>query len=403
MKIFFLLILLYINLSGFAIDRRELKTTYNSYFVYPLVLSMPGLGKAYGAGVMGNNLLQTDTDAMLLHMRGDFKLNIATLANIPLFEKNSHIFTLDLAYLRFQDGTIEAFERGRNSKVDDKFYFDTNEFSTYGAQLSAKLFDNQLEIYGGYSKAYVDPNSIRDKDDNNVANNIGDIDMSMYRYGIYLDDTDSRLDPRVGYRVQIERYGVKHEEKKFSDGYQNDISLTAFIPILSDRHIFVANYFQSSASITRVGIVDPADYTCDLADTTCIQAIYDEVRRRREIEVKKGNATSLGGTQRLRAYPHGRFYDTHTAFVGLEHRWYLFENWQPFDKYAFKGVHTGIQLAFFQEWGQVHEKNNHKLYEDMKSSTGIGVRFLFNTMTARLDLATGDEGEQITFFYGYSF
>ncbi len=403
MKLFIALLLVYINLSAFVIDRRESKTTHNSYFVYPLVLSMPGLGSAYGAGVMGNNLFQTDTDVMLLHMRGDFQLDIATVANIPIYEKDSHVLSVSLAYLRFQDGTIEAFERGRDSKLDDKFYFDTNEFKTYGGELSAKLFDGQFEIYGGQSKAFVDPNSIRDKDDNDVASNIGDIDMRMSRYGIYLDDTDNRLDPRVGYRVQLERYGVKHDEKKFSDGYQNDISMTAFVPIFSDKHIVVANYFHSGAVITRQGNVDPADYMCDPADATCIQAIYDEVRRRREEEVKKGNATSLGGTQRLRAYPQGRFYDTYTAFVGLEHRWYLFEHWKPFDKYAFKGVHTAIQLAFFQEWGQVHDKDNHKLYEDMKSSTGAGVRFLFNTMTARLDVATGAEGEQVTFFYGYSF
>ncbi len=403
MRLFIILSLIYINLFGFVIDRRASKTAYNSYFVYPLVLSMPGLGSAYGAGVMGNNLFQTDTNVMLLHMRGDFKLDIATIANIPLYTKDKHELSLNLAYLRFQDGTIEAFERGRDSKIDDKFYFDTNEFKTYGAELSAKLFDNQLEIYGGQSAVYVDPNSIRDKDGNNVASNIGDIDISMYRYGIYLDDTDNRLDPRVGYRVQLERYGVKHHEKKFSDGYQNDVSLTAFVPIFSDKHIFVVNYFHSSATITREGLVDPADYMCEPTDTTCIQAIYDEVRKRREAEVKKGNATALGGTQRLRAYPQGRFYDTYTAFVGLEHRWYVFENWKPFDKYAFKGVHTGIQLAFFQEWGQVHDQNNHKLYENMKNSTGVGLRFLFNTMTARLDVATGDEGEQVTFFYGYSF
>jgi hypothetical protein len=403
MRWIIVLSLVYINMFGFVIDRRESKITYNSYFVYPLGVSMPGIGKAYGAGVMGYNLFQTDTDVMLLHMAGDFKLDIATVADMVIYEKNSHSFALNLAYLRFRDGTIEAFERGRDSKVDNKFYFDTNEFKTYGAELSAKLFDNQLEIYGGKSKVYVDPNSIRDKDDNNVASNIGDIDMKMYRFGIYLDDTDNRLDPRVGYRVKLERYGVKHEEKKFSDGYQDDISLTAFVPIFSDHHIFVANYFHSSAVITREGVVDPADYMCDPADTTCVQAIYDEVRKRREAEVKKGNATALGGTQRLRAYPQGRFYDTYTAFVGLEHRWYMFEHWKPFDKYAFKGINTGIQLAFFQEWGQVGDRNNHKLYEDMKSSTGVGVRFLFNTMTVRLDIATGDESEQVTFFYGYSF
>lgn len=403
MKYIILILIIISNIFAFSFDRRDEVTTYNSYYVYPLALSMPGIGRAGGIGVMGNNLLNTDTDIMALHMEGDFSLDIATVIDLPLYKKENYILSISSAYLRFQDGTIEAFERGRDSKKEDKYYFDTDEYNTKGAELSLQLFDRQLEFYGGYSSAFVNPNSIRDRDGNNLANKIGNINMDIYRYGIYLDDTDNRRDPRIGYRVQLETMGVKHDEKKFSDGYQQDISLTAFIPIFDINNIFVVNYFHSGAKITREGKVNPADYLCDPADTTCNQITYDDVRQRREEEVKKGNATSLGGTQRLRAYPQGRFYDKYSAFVGFEYRWYFKQHWKPFDKYLWRGVNTGMQLAFFQEYGQVSEKNDHTLYEDMKSSTGVGLRILFNTMVVRLDIATGKEGEQVTFFYGYSF
>ncbi|OPX27112.1 MAG: hypothetical protein B1H07_02660 [Campylobacteraceae bacterium 4484_166] len=353
--------------------------------------------------MLANNLFKTDTDIMLLHMQGDFDLNILTFLDLLLYQKKDHKFYLSGAYLQFKDGTVEAYTRGRDSKKEDRYYFDTKEFEAKGVELSYIRFDKQLELYAGFTKTFINPNAIRDKDGNQVANNIGNTRSTIYRYGIYLDDTNSRLDPKVGYRVQLETLGIKHDEKKLSDGFQRDISITGFFPIVKDTHIFVANYFFSEATITKVGEVDPTQYQCDPLDTSCDQSIYDKVREDREHEVKKGNATSLGGTQRLRAYPQGRFYDTYSAFFGFEHRWYIKNYWKPFDKYLWKGVNTGIQIAFFQEFGQVNDKNNHKLYEDMKSSTGVGIRVLFNTMTARLDIATSDEGEQVVFFYGYSF
>ncbi len=402
-KIILIYILLITNLFALVFDRRDNTTSYNSYYIYPLALSMPGIGDAVGASVMGNNLLKSDMDIIALHMEGDFNLNVLTAIDMPLHSTKLYDLTVSSSYLNFTNGTVEGYERGRDSNKDDKYYFDTNELEAKGVELSLGYFDKQLEFYGGYSYIYSDPKSIRDTNGNELADNIDDIKANIYRVGIYLDDTDNRRDPRVGYRIQYERMGVLHNEKKFGDGYQEDINLSAFIPIFNINNILVVNYFHSSATITREGRVDPLDYQCDPNDTTCDQSIYDDLMHRREEAVQKGNATSLGGTQRLRAYPQGRFYDAHTAFIGFEYRWYFKDYWKPFNKYLWKGVNTGLQLALFQEFGQVGEYDNSTLYEDMKSSTGIGLRILFNTMVVRIDVATGDEGEQFTFYYGYSF
>jgi hypothetical protein len=403
MKRWIVFFLISTQLFGFYFERRDQNKTYNAYYVYPLALEMPGLGQAFGVGVIGNNLMSTDMDLLALHMEGDFNLDIVSAIDIPLYRAKDYNINLSPAYLNFEDGTVEMYQRGRDSKKEDKYYFDTNQFTAKGLELSLQYYDSQLEFYAGYTSFYADPKSIRDELGNELADNIGDVRSSIYRTGIYVDDTDSRRDPRVGYRVQYERMGILNKEKKFGDGYQEDISLTAFIPMQSHNHILVANYFFSAATITREGEVDPNDYLCDPADLSCDQSIYDEVRLRREAEVKKGNATSLGGTQRMRAYPQGRFYDTYTTMIGLEYRWYLLNYWKPFDNYLWRGVNTGLQVAFFQEFGQVSENNDHTLYEDMKSSTGVGLRILFNTMVVRIDVATGEEGSQTTFFYGYSF
>jgi hypothetical protein len=403
MKKYIILVLIISNLYSIVFDRRDDIKTYNSYFAYPFVVNMPGLGSSAGAGVLANNIFNSDTDFLYLHSEGDFKIDIFSIIDIPIYQKDSINITISPFYLDFQDGTVEAFQRGRDSSLDDKYYLDTKQFKIQGAEISFQYLDNQIELYTGLFDIYANPKSIRDQWGNELADNIDDLDANMYRYGLYIDDTDSRRDPRIGYRVQYERMGVIHQEKKFGDGYQDDISLSAFIPIVNHNNVLVLNYFHSAATITREGEVNPDDYICTQDDDGCVQSIYDEIRKRREDEVKRGNATSLGGVNRLRAYPQGRFYDTYTAFFGAEYRWYIKNYWKPFDSYLWRGVNTGWQLAVFQEFGQVSDKNNHTLYEDMKSSTGIGVRVLFNTMVVRLDIATGEEGEQVSFFYGYSF
>ena len=66
-----------------------------------------------------------------------------------------------------------------------------------------------------------------------------------------------------------------------------------------------------------------------------------------------GTVGSLGGTSRLRSYPHDRFTAAHALFYGAEFRWNLTEERQPFDIVIMKDIRTVWQAAFFYEAGTV--------------------------------------------------
>ena len=73
------------------------------------------------------------------------------------------------------------------------------------------------------------------------------------------------------------------------------------------------------------------------AETACkgIRKGFQDFKR---TESGNSNATSLGGTQRLRSYPVGRFHDKYAFFFGLESRFYFMENTTPFNWIIEKGV-----------------------------------------------------------------
>ena len=56
-----------------------------------------------------------------------------------------------------------------------------------------------------------------------------------HRFGIYLDDTDHRRDPRIGYRFQWERWDMTASRGETSSYYQDDFNLTGYIPLLDEN------------------------------------------------------------------------------------------------------------------------------------------------------------------------
>ena len=118
-------------------------------------------------------------------------------------------------------------------------------------------------------------------------------------------------------------------------------------------------------------------------------------------ESGNSNATSLGGTQRLRSYPVGRFHDKYAFFFGLESRFYFMENTTPFNWIIEKGVFEAVQTAIFYEIGQVSPTSNDALYSGFKYSTGVGLRLVFSSVILRADYATGKEGGSTIVIFDY--
>ena len=390
-------------------ERRKTFDSEITWFIFPVVGSIPGVQDFYGLGGTVSGIGGSESDITAISLRGkaeyfddDFQIDILSIFDIPLFTERLTFtwFSTKIRNVAWPEG-----QRGIDSDPDSMYYLLASKVEASGGELSANIFDNQLEAYYGYTDAAVKPYGLVDPNGTFYnAQNAGIIESPRgYRYGLYLDDTDNRRDPRIGYRFQYEKWGQPSSREGNSEYYQEDFNLSGYIPVLSEnKGVLVLNQFFGSSTVLKKGTVDQSQFVCDNTAKPGCQAILNELYARRVAEAENGKATSLGGTNRLRGYRTNRFYDSYTNFRGVEFRWYVHEVQKAFNYILEKGTFAGLQLALFYEEGTV-SPDKGSLWKNMRTSYGAGTRFLFNTIIVRIDRGFGEEGGQTTFFVGYPF
>ena len=404
------------------------------YFFYPLVYTVPGVGSGNGAGGTIINLLGDGSTLNLIRIRGDYEVDAVAATGMPIFTPR---LNLSLAYAHGRKGAFSFYGRGPDSSQTPEFTLKFKDSYGYGAELSLNFFQRQLEFYAGYAAAVPKI----DLDASDLGANIEDLpsqssseqeqsiaifykNMLKYfdlqrlvvrRQGILIDRTDDRIDPRNGLRLQYEHWDTVGIG--ITDTVVDDYSLTAYFPSKSKSSVLVANLFhsgsrvinplESSVKFDRAACLEGLQKSDKkynwISDDTICNGIEKGVQDFQKTEAGNSNATSLGGTQRLRSYPIGRFHDSYSFFFGLESRFYFMESSTPFNWIIEKGVFQAFQLAFFYEMGQVSPKNDANLYKDLKSSSGVGLRIVFSSVVLRADIARGEEGSERTVFVGYGF
>ncbi|MEE3265653.1 MAG: hypothetical protein VX221_02630 [SAR324 cluster bacterium] len=411
-RVIFILLFLFCwssTASAILFERRKTFESEISWFVYPVVGSIPGVQDFYGLGGTVSGIGGSESDITAISLRGkakyfddDFQIDILSIFDIPLFT-NHLTFTWFTTQIR-NAGWPEG-ERGIDSDPDSMYYLLASNVDASGGEISVNVLENQLEFYYAYSDASVKPYGLVDPNGTFYnAQNAEIIESPRgYRYGLYLDDTDNRRDPRIGYRFQYEKWGQPSSRAGNSEYFQEDYNLSGYIPGLAERKgVLVLNQFFGSSTVIKKGTVDQSLYVCNNTLKPGCQALLDELYARQVAEAENGKATSLGGTNRLRGYRTNRFYDSYTNFRGAEFRWYVHEVQEAFNYFLEKGTFAGLQLAFFYEQGTV-SPDKASLWKNMRSSYGAGTRFIFNTIIVRIDRGFGKEGGETTFFVGYPF
>ena len=107
-------------------------------------------------------------------------------------------------------------------------------------------------------------------------------------------------------------------------------------------------------------------------------------------------ASSLGGYDRMRAYPSGRFIDKSAVYYAAELR--LIPQTQPLRDLPLLNYFEidWWQLVPFIEAGRVNDEYNGDLFfKDLKVDGGIGLRFMAYRAVVRLDWAVSDEGSSV--------
>ena len=114
---------------------------------------------------------------------------------------------------------------------------------------------------------------------------------------------------------------------------------------------------------------------------------------------------TLGGPNRLRAFPRGRFSDKAAIYYAAELR--LVPRFNPFGMIPYVRDHFYIpwwQVVPFIEIGQVAPHwSVSELHRDLKVSGGVGIRFFVGKTTVRLDIAGGEDGVRVQAAIGQPF
>jgi hypothetical protein len=220
-----------------------------------------------------------------------------------------------------------------------------------------------------------------------------------------LDGTDDYFDPRRGLRLVTTYQESPRQTSEDPDFYTVSVDFSAYVP-LGRQSTLAFNAFESDAQVRRRGDVNPVkvqllnNLHCMAGDAACAASQASVVDNTIAANAH-GSASSLGGRDRLRAYPQGRFQGAHTAYAAVELRANLTDEFTPFNYIFFGGVRTGVQLATFYEVGSVSETAG-ALGSRQRDDYGAGLRVITGSGTVyRIDVATGGEGSNVTIFLNY--
>jgi len=371
----------------------------------PVPYSMPGLGD--GFFILGHftNVFSGTTDITVLQATGDIKGSVASIGEVPLI--HHRLFArAELIHL----GSVQQNyyqNRGMNTEKDDYTLLDITSYKghTYGMDLS--FYDRRLtfSVDRGLSKGELD--AIRDPH-GAVITDFTDpyiFSSSQTIWTVQLDYTDDYQDPRDGLRTKLRFQDNPSTNPDEPDFYVTELDASFYLP-LRQYDTLVLNFFQSDAHVRRQGntdrtaIANELGFNCAVTDTQCLKteaSIVDTFVNERA----HGSATALGGENRFRAYPGARFRGAHSSTLGAEYRMNFVRDATPFDYSIWKDTHTGIQVAFFSEYGTVSESTGD-LWKDTRYVVGSGVRLVTASGAVyRFDLAAGNEGVQPNLFFYY--
>ena len=394
--------------EGFSIvpeRRTDRVSTKHGYLFIPAFVHVPGIGDAYGAGYVGENILNSRTDFSIFAVTGDLNAVVVNLADIRLLD--NHLGFEFTAY-----GTKFAslmFDRGGFSDVSSYFASIRNEYGSSG-MINLTFWQSRLKFYG-----HLGPSKIQTTQVSDTVREKFDINDNTYfdtvstTFGTTLDLTDSVLDPREGLRVDLNRDGETIFDPNRSHFYSVNLNTTAYLPV--GRNTWAFNYFRSKAFITQQSSLTQnqlqnamtqncSQYTDPTVRLNCQNTESQRVKER-FTENLYGTAGSLGGDDRSRGYLSNRFHGSETQFFGTEFRWNLTDEGTPFNLGFMEGVRSNFQLAFFYELGAVSDLPLPIEESPYRSTYGAGFRVLFSGLALRADLGFSAEGAQFIFFVGY--
>ncbi len=414
-----------VSLAQLIIERPEVEELELSYFIYPIAYTVPGVGTGTGVGA---SLLYGDFNFTVAQIRGTWDFDSILLKDIPLFFTQQ--VTLSFAWAHLRNGKFTLYDRGIDSAEEPLLDVELEDSRATGLELSFYFLQRQVQLYTGYSVNVIKIKEFHEREVDDFETTylqqanilkINDVYKPVIvRYGLRWDNTDDPIDRREGFDLRYEQYSSLFD---FIMTFKiHDYSLSYYLPFEGKRSVLATNLFYSRSESSTKGdflftrsqegdrnecvlkvlageednydssVLTPEEF-CSIPDA----GIDHYLRFERQNPV---GATTLGGSSRLRSYPVSRFWDTHSAYFGVEYRWYFAENAFDFNWIIERGLFKAMQLAIFWDTGSVSPDGN---FDKFKDSVGVGYRIVLGGVILRMDYATGSEGDQFIAFFGHPF
>jgi len=396
-----------LNDLGAPERRREQFPKDYGYAAFPFPYQLPGIGSGLSLVAGALNLADGYTDAYGIVFGGQVRGGALGVGDIHLVPRT---LILDLGYSKVSKAAFQSYaQRGMDTGKDDFRLLEVGDTAFYGGRLTATFLERRFELYGAWYRGASRLKNIRDKDGNLIIEAIDPPRDSGYTtlLGTRFDLTDDYTDPRRGARLDL-TYSRSPPRGAGPDYFVMDYNATAYVPF-GRRSTLALNLLRSDSFVRREGETDPTALQqqlgldcASLTDPTqqqfCNEVIDTTIENNRY-----GTATTLGGFNRLRSFPQGRFKGSHTLFLGGEFRWNLTDERTPFDIFIMKDVRTSVQLAFFAETGVTSDaRSDLYVRNKMRDSYGVGLRIVTGSgVVLRADLANGREGPSSAIFIGY--
>jgi len=384
--------------------RRDQFQNTPGLLILPIPYSIPGIGEGLFLIASFNNIFDTPTDVSLIGFTGDaegyFGL-VEELFVIPSF-----------AYVTFGQGVAARFgqnvygSRGMDNEKEDFNIFvgEDSTFANYEAVIT--LFERRFELTAGVNTFDGNIVEIRDTEGELIQEFDDPIETesSGTYYQVQLDITDDYNDPRSGLNLRVRQEQNPADNDGDPEYDTLTSALTLYLPLLEES-TWVFHYFRSGAIVFATGNTDLESLKAENGFSACngqadCESAVLATSQNQLSANKNGTAKALGGTNRLRSYPSGRYRAAHSELYGTEFRW-NFKGGGETDLFFFKDVIDSLQVAFFYEQGSVVEEEED-LGTIVRSSYGAGVRFVGQSGSVyRFDVATGDEGVSVIAFFDY--
>jgi outer membrane protein assembly factor BamA len=377
------------------------------YGVFPVPYRLPGIGSGLSLAAGALNIADSHTDVYGIAFGGDVKGGAIGVGDLHLLPRR---LILDLGYSAIDKATFQSYsQRGMSSAKDDYRLIEVGDTEYFGGRLTGTFFERRLEFYGAWYQGASRLKSIRDKNGDLIVEaqdpprNSGHTTI----FGARVDLTDDYSDPRRGLRVDVSR-SSSPPRGSGADYYVMDYSTTGYLP-LGSRNTLAINFLRSDAHVRREGVTDRAELEqqlgldCGSIGDPTQRSFCDDVIDNTIASNRFGTATGLGGFNRLRSYPQGRFQGAHTMFLGAELRWNITEERRPFDIWLMRDIRTGVQIALFYETGATSDsRSDLDSWDNYRQSYGTGLRLVFASgLVLRADIAHGDDGFNLAAFVGY--